>query len=186
MRLELAADYDNYAILNASSNTARHGDMRSVEETRLEGLLQDSMSRLNSTLFLEVLKDELLEAGVAVVRAEWEMVPVLCKRADVSTPCNQTLLLATLQDRELLLALAWGEFPTIDLLRDPFATLTFFLASLVASLVVYASIRCQQARMAKMRAGVRAIDGRTGGGEGDEVKLLRPRRRLDFVEDGGL
>jgi len=157
-----------------------------LEEAHLETLLQGSMSRLNSTWFLQGLQDELLEAGVAVVRAEWEMAPVLCMRADASALCNQTLLLATLQDRELLLALAWGEFPTIDLLRDPFATFTFFLASLVASLVLYASIRCQQARMAKMKAGVAAMDWGNGGGVGDEVKLLRSRRRLDFVEDGGL
>ena len=120
-----------------------------------------------------MVQKELVEEGVALVRAEWAAVPVLCTRPAPGR-CNQTLLLDLLQDRELLLALAWGEFPTIDLLRDPFATVTFLFAILGASLVLYVSIRCQQARMAKLRR--RSEDGADAGGV-DEMMLLQTNRR---------
>jgi hypothetical protein len=160
-----------------------------IEESHLTALLQDSIARLNTTGFPRLIQQELLGAGVSLVRVEWAAVPVLCTRPGKPPRCNLTLLLDMLQDRELLLALAWGEFPTIDLLRDPFATLTFFVASLAASLVLYASIRCQQARMAKLRR--RAEWGSSGAGlpvRRDEVMLLQLHRRSqgEVDEEDGL
>jgi hypothetical protein len=43
---------------------------------------------------------------------------------------------------ELLLAISWGAFPTMDL-RDTFAAVTLFFAVAFASLVLYVTVKCQ-------------------------------------------
>jgi hypothetical protein len=52
----------------------------------------------------------------------------------------------TQTQRELLLAIAWGSFPTIDLVRDTFAVVTLIFAVTFASSILYVTVKCQVLR----------------------------------------
>ena len=113
-----------------------------VEEVVLEAELEDSLSRMNSSWFLVLLDDEIRRTGMAIVSARWGMLPMLCLHGE-GQGCNASVIGSMLQDREWMLSIGWGGFPTIDLVRDTFAVVTLILAVGVASVVLYVTIKCQ-------------------------------------------
>ena len=76
----------------------------------------------------------------------------ICTRTGTSTGTHRCDLFRLSHNRthktqrELLLAIAWGSFPTIDLVRDTFAVVTLIFAVTFASSILYVTVKCQVLR----------------------------------------
>ena len=163
--------------------TWTHGvDVRVLEEEWAA-----SLQRLNGTEFNAAFTAAILDQGVPVELARFLQPPRLCftpfaqtrhgagdgaeaggpkpaergKQENALSGCSVAEVVEMLRERELLLVLAWGEFPSLNLLGDSFFVGTVVLAVLTASVVLRCIISCQQSRVRRRRRGRGASGGRT-------------------------
>ena len=162
--------------------TWTHGvDVRVLEEEWAA-----SLHRLNGTEFNAAFTAAVLDQGVPVELARFLQPPRLClipiaqtghgagdsaeaggpkpaetgKQENALSGCSVAEIVEMLREREFLLVMAWGEFPSLNLLGDSFFVGTVVLAVLTASFVLRCIIKCQQSRVRRRRGGRGASGGR--------------------------
>ena len=162
--------------------TWTHGvDVRVLEEEWAA-----SLHRLNGTEFNTAFTAAVLDQGVPVESARFLQPPRLClipfaqtghgagdgaeaggpkpaetgKQENALSGCSVAAVVEMLREREFLLVLAWGKFPSLNLLGDSFFVGTVVLAVLTASFVLRCIIKCQQSRVRRRRGGRGASGGR--------------------------